>query len=140
MTQLTFADAEYADKRTQTRCEVFLAEMDRVAPWTALGELIEPHGRRPYPLATMLLHFLQKWSALSDPAMEEDRATASVPAVIAARPRRDHAAQLLPRGAPWPGGKDADDSQRLPHQGTMVGATIIQAPGSSALASSIRSA
>ena len=39
---------------------------------------IEPHypkaglGRRPYPLETMLrLHLLQRWYALSDPAMEE---------------------------------------------------------------------
>ena len=33
MKQLTFADAEYAGKRKQTRRELFLIEMDRVVPW-----------------------------------------------------------------------------------------------------------
>jgi len=35
MTQLSFFDAEYADKRKQTRWEKFLAEMDRLVPWSA---------------------------------------------------------------------------------------------------------
>ena len=32
MKQMTFADAEYAGKRKQTRKELFLIEMDRVVP------------------------------------------------------------------------------------------------------------
>ncbi|MGS0541138.1 IS5 family transposase [Xanthomonas oryzae pv. oryzicola] len=75
--QLTFGDGEYDGKRT--RREVFLAEMDQVVPWKDLLALIRPHypksgqpGRQPYPLETMLrIHFLQQWYALSDPAMEE---------------------------------------------------------------------
>lgn len=78
MTQLSFSDAEYAGKRKQTRREKFLAEMDKVVPWDALLELIEPvypkagKGRRPYALQTMLrVHLLQNWYGYSDPAMEE---------------------------------------------------------------------
>ncbi|MDR1075437.1 MAG: IS5 family transposase [Xanthomonadaceae bacterium] len=78
MTQLSFSDAEHAGKRKRTRREVFLEEMERVVPWPALLALIEPpypkagRGRHPYALATMLrIHLLQQWYALSDPAMEE---------------------------------------------------------------------
>jgi IS5 family transposase len=39
MKQMTFADAEYAGKRKQTRKELFLIEMDRVVPWKGLISL-----------------------------------------------------------------------------------------------------
>ncbi|ERN59148.1 transposase [Klebsiella pneumoniae 303K] len=75
---MTFADAEYAGKRKQTRKELFLIEMDRVVPWKGLIALIEPHypkgegGRPAYPLMAMLrVHLLQNWFGYSDPAMEE---------------------------------------------------------------------
>lgn len=42
MKQMTFADAEYADKSKQTHKELFLIEMDQVVPWKGIG-LIEPH-------------------------------------------------------------------------------------------------
>ena len=78
MPQLSFTDAEQALKRKQTRREVFLAEMDRVVPWSTLLALIAPHypkagaGRHPYPLESMLrIHFMQQWYGLSDPGMEE---------------------------------------------------------------------
>ncbi len=78
MSQMSFGDAEYAGKRKLTRREVFLQEMERVVPWTALLNLIEPvypkagNGRPPYPMSTMLrVHLLQNWFSLSDPAMEE---------------------------------------------------------------------
>lgn len=60
MKQMTFADAEYAGKRKQTRKELFLIEMDQVVPWRGLVALIEPHypkgegGRPAYPLMAML--------------------------------------------------------------------------------------
>ena len=50
MKQMTFADAEYAGKRKQTRKELFLIEMDRVVPWKGLIALIEPH----YPKGCLL--------------------------------------------------------------------------------------
>ena len=43
MKQMTFADAEYASKRKQTRKKLFLIEMAQVVPWQGLIALIEPH-------------------------------------------------------------------------------------------------
>ncbi|GAB3471096.1 IS5 family transposase [Azotobacter salinestris] len=78
MKQLSFADAEYAGKRKQTRRECFLLEMDQVVSWSGLIALIEPHypkgegGRPAYPPAAMLrVHLMQNWFGYSDPAMEE---------------------------------------------------------------------
>lgn len=78
MSQMSFADAEYAGKRKKTRREVFLDEMNQVIPWAKLVKLIEPfypvagQGRRPYPLEAMLrVHLMQNFFTLSDPAMEE---------------------------------------------------------------------
>jgi IS5 family transposase len=77
--QLGFGDYEQATATKRTRRERFLGEMEKVVPWKALLDLIEPHypktsskgGRSPYPLATMLrIHLLQQWYDLSDPAME----------------------------------------------------------------------
>ena len=78
MSQISFADAEYASKRKKTRREVFLEEMELVVPWKPLLKLIEPHypvagrGRRPYPMESILrVHLMHNWFALSDPAMQE---------------------------------------------------------------------
>jgi transposase, IS5 family len=63
-----------------TRRAQFLAEMDRVVPWSDLLAVIEPvypkvseaGGRPPVPLERMLrIYFLQAWFNLSDPAVEE---------------------------------------------------------------------
>ena len=77
--QMSFGEAEYAGKRKQTRREQFLSEMERTIPWDYLAKRIETHypqsgkrGRPPYKLETMLrIHFMQQWFNLSDPAMEE---------------------------------------------------------------------
>ena len=62
----------------KTRKREFLEEMERVVPWAALVQIVEPHcpraktGRPPIPVETMLrIHYLQQWFGLSDPAMEE---------------------------------------------------------------------
>ena len=69
-----------AMKKKVTRREQFLSEMDAVVPWGQLMALIAPHylksgpkgGRPPMPLETMLrVYFLQNWYALSDPMAEE---------------------------------------------------------------------
>jgi IS5 family transposase len=79
MKQTSFASAEYAGKKRQTRRERFLAEMDAVVPWKRLEALIEPHypksgkvGRPPIGLTRMLrMYFLQQWYTLADEALED---------------------------------------------------------------------
>ena len=78
MTQPTFASLAWDGKGKVTRRERFLAEMDAVIPWARLTALIEPHypragqGTQPMPLLRMLrIYFLQHWFNLSDPAMED---------------------------------------------------------------------
>lgn len=78
MTQLTFAEAEYANKKHKTRRELFLEKMDKLIPWAKLEKKIARYypkgenGRPPYPLSTMLrVHSMQLFYNLSDPAMED---------------------------------------------------------------------
>lgn len=40
MSQISFADAEYAGKMKKTRREIFLAEMELVVPWRPLLKII----------------------------------------------------------------------------------------------------
>ena len=76
--QPTFADLDYQHKRRRTRREEFLERMDSLIPWQRLEDRIGPHyflaerGRRPYLLAVMLrVHIVQLCYNLSDPAMED---------------------------------------------------------------------
>jgi IS5 family transposase len=78
MKQLTLAMAGFERYAKTTRRAVFLAEMERVVPWSALCALIEPfypkagNGRPPVGVERMLrIYFLQHWFNLSDPAVEE---------------------------------------------------------------------
>ena len=77
--QRTFAELAWTAKKKVTRRERFLAEMDRVIPWGAVVALVEPHypktgqrGRPPLGIAKMLrMYFLQQWFDLSDPEAED---------------------------------------------------------------------
>ena len=76
--QMTLATAGFAIKTKVTRRAQFLAEMDKVVPWSRLLAVIEPHypvaeqGRPRPPLERMLrIYFMQQWFNLSDPAMED---------------------------------------------------------------------
>src|SRR5207248_9504859 len=78
MKQLTLAAVGFERYAKVTRRAEFLAEMERVVPWSALCALIEPfypkpgNGRPPVGVERMLrLYFLQQWVNLSDPAVEE---------------------------------------------------------------------
>lgn len=78
MNQLSFGDADFEGKGKTTRKERFLSEMEQIVPWQALIKVVEPfypdagNGRRPYPLTTMLrIHLMQNWFSLSDPGMED---------------------------------------------------------------------
>lgn len=80
MRQVSFSMTGYFDKGKITKREQFLAEMNQVVPWTRLLALIEPHypkgspagGRPPLPLERMFrIYCLQQWYNLSDPGAEE---------------------------------------------------------------------
>jgi transposase, IS5 family len=80
MKQGSLSMTGYFDKGKKTRREVFLAEMEQVVPWSRLLALIEPHypkgsdkgGRPPLPMERMFrIYCLQQWYNLSDPGAEE---------------------------------------------------------------------
>ena len=78
MSQRSFASAEYAMKK-RTRRERFLAEMERIVPWSRLIAVIEPLypksgrvGRPPIGVPKMLrMYCLQQWYGLADEALED---------------------------------------------------------------------
>lgn len=149
--QLTFADSEFNHKRRKTRKEVFLARMDKLIPWARLESIIKPHypkagrGRRPYPLSTMLrIHCMQHWYNLSDPAMEDalyeiasmrqfsglslDKAIPDHTTIMNFRhllERKGLARKLFAEVNQW-----LTDAGVLLKEGTLVDATIIEAPSS----------
>ena len=75
MQQRTFGAANFEKYGRQTRKAKFPEEMNRVIPWQALVEAVEPYyplppgaGRRPVGIKRMLqIHFSQHWFSLSDP-------------------------------------------------------------------------
>jgi IS5 family transposase len=79
MSQRSFASAEHAMKKKQTRREKFLGEMERIVPWARLMAVVEPLyptsgrvGRQPTGLAKMLrMYCLQQWYGLADEALED---------------------------------------------------------------------
>jgi len=78
MRQMTLAQTGFEHYGKTTRRAAFLAEMERVVPWPALCALIAPvypkpgKGRPPVGVERMLrIYFLQHWFNLSDPAVEE---------------------------------------------------------------------
>jgi IS5 family transposase len=78
MNSLSFASMVYDNKKKKTSREKFLQEMDKVIPWKDLIQIIERYypkagnGRQPMPLERMLrIYFMQQWYGLSDPAMED---------------------------------------------------------------------
>ena len=78
MKQKTLATLGFDKYAKTTRRAAFLAEMQRVVPWSELCTLIEPvypkagNGRPPVGLERMLrIYCLQHWFNLSDPAVEE---------------------------------------------------------------------
>lgn len=80
MEQRSLSMMGYFDKGKRTRREQFLAEMEQVVPWARLYALVEPRypkgspagGRPPLPLERMFrIYCLQQWYNLSDPGAEE---------------------------------------------------------------------
>lgn len=78
MKQQTFADIEYSNRKRKTRREEFLNTMDQIIPWTEWVEIICPYypsgkrGRKPRGIETMLrMYLMQNWFNLSDESMED---------------------------------------------------------------------
>ena len=76
--QMSFSQAEFADKKKTTRREKFLARMEEIIPWQNLIGVIAPfypkgeRGRPPVGLERMLrMYFLQQWYGLADEALED---------------------------------------------------------------------
>ncbi|MFM4746819.1 IS5 family transposase [Aeromonas allosaccharophila] len=147
--QLTFADSEFSGKRRKTRKELFLARMEALLPWAMMLAVIEPvypkagNGRRPYPLDTMLrIHCMQQWYSLSDGAMEDalyeiasmrlfaklslDQAIPDRTTIMNFRHLLEQhrlARQLFDTVNQW-----LSDAGIMMKQGTLVDATLIEAP------------
>jgi IS5 family transposase len=154
MKQRSLAETGYERRLKATKRQRFLAEMDAVIPWSRLLAVVDAAqpkmtargGRPPFPAETMLrIHFMQQWFALSDPGMEE--ALHDIPA-LRAFARLDAGDDLIP---------DESSILRFRHrleklglaerllaevnalltekglllrQGTIVDATLINAPSS----------
>ena len=76
--QTSFADFEYDNRKRQTRRERFLDTMEKIIPWKGCVTLIEPYypkgkrGRPPRGIETMLrMVLLQNWFNLSDEGLED---------------------------------------------------------------------
>jgi IS5 family transposase len=77
--QKSFSDLEYAAKKKLTRRDRFLAEIDKVTPWSQLHQLIAPFypkaegaGRPPIGMARMLrMYVAQQCFGLSDEGIED---------------------------------------------------------------------
>jgi transposase, IS5 family len=149
--QLTFADSEFNGKRRKTRKELFLARMDALLPWSMMLGVIDPvypkagNGYRPYPLDTMLrIHCMQQWYSVSDGAMEDalyeiasmrlfaklslDQAIPDRTPIMNFRHLLEQhrlARQLFDAVNQW-----LSDAGIMMKQGTLVDATLIEAPNS----------
>ncbi|MNH03895.1 Transposase DDE domain protein [compost metagenome] len=125
--------------------------MEALLPWSRMLAVIEPvypkpgKGRRPYPLETMLrIHCSQQWYNLSDGAMEDalyeiasmrlfaklslDQAIPDRTTIMNFRHRLEQhqlARQLFESINQW-----LSDAGIMMTQGTLVDATIIEAPSS----------
>ena len=78
MQQLTFTDAEYNLRKKKTRREEFLDTMDQMIPWRDWILMIQPHypsgkrGRPPRGIETMLrMYLMQNWFNISDAGLED---------------------------------------------------------------------
>lgn len=79
MKQATFSDAEFANKKKQTRRDRFLSEIEAAAPWPELLAALLPYypkgegrGRPPVGLERMLrMYIAQQCFGLSDEGIED---------------------------------------------------------------------
>ena len=150
--QGSFAEAEYAGKKKQTRRDKFLAEMEQAVPWPRLVARLAPlypkgeRGRPPIPLERILrVYFVQQWYGLADEAVEDafydSQALRGFAGIVLNRdPIPDATTVLhfrhwlerhdLTRGLFEEVTAMLEERGLLMRQGTIVDATIIAAPSS----------
>jgi len=78
MSQLSFGDMEYTNRRRKTKRELFLEQMDKIIPWADWVDMITAYypsgkrGRPPIGIETMLrMYLMQNWFSLSDEGIED---------------------------------------------------------------------
>ena len=78
MQQQTFTDVEYSLRKKKTRREEFLDTMDQMIPWKDWISMIQPYypsgkrGRPPRGIETMLrMYLMQNWFNISDASLED---------------------------------------------------------------------
>ena len=152
MGQLSFTEAEYSKRRRRTKREEFLDLMDGIIPWKEWVEIIRPYyyqntrGRRAKDIETMLrMYLMQNWFNLSDEGIEDaiydsyamkkflkiDFNEESVPDATTLLKFRHMLEQNLIGAKIFVDVKRRLDSVGLMmHGGTIVDATIVEAPSS----------
>lgn len=152
MSQMTFSDYEYSLRKRKTKREEFLEIMEEIIPWEEWVEFVRPYypdGRRGRPtkgIEKMLrMYLLQVWFNLSDEGVEDaiydsyafrkfmkiDFAEEQVPdATTLLKFRhlleRNHLGETFFAAIK----RVMDESGHIMHGGTIVDATIIEAPSS----------
>ena len=78
MSQITFSNVEYGNRKRTTKREEFLDIMEEIIPWEEWVEFVSPHypdskrGRPTKGIETMLrMYLLQVWFNLSDEGVED---------------------------------------------------------------------
>lgn len=152
MKQQTFTDIEYSMRKRKTKREEFLETMDAITPWEEMVALIEPYyyknhlGRRARGIETMLrMYLLANWFNLSDEGVEDaiydsyamrkfmglDFTTESVPdATTLCKFRKMMNENKLGEEYFAACKRFLEEHGRIMHGGTIVDATIINAPSS----------
>ena len=152
MGQLSFTEAEYSNRRRKTKREDFLDKMDAIAPWQDWVELVKPHyysntrGRKAKDIETMLrMYLMQIWFNLSDEGIEDavydsyamkkflklDFSKESVPdATTLTKFRHIIEKNLIGKKILADVYARLDKAGLMMHGGTIVDATIIEAPSS----------
>ena len=152
MSQMTFSDYEYSLRKRKTKREEFLEIMEEIIPWDEWVEFVRPYypdGRRGRPtkgIEKMLrMYLLQVWFNLSDEGVEDaiydsyafrkfmkiDFAEEQAPDATTLLKFR-HLLEKNHLGEAFFAAikRVMDESGHIMHGGTIVDATIIEAPSS----------
>lgn len=150
--QQSLTDLEYSMRKRKTKRDEFLETMDAITPWDEIVAMIEPYyyknhlGRKPQGIEVMFrMYLLATWFNLSDEAVEDaiydsyamrkfmglDFATESVPdATTLCKFRKLINDNGLGKRYFAACGEFLEQHGRMMHGGTIVDATIIDAPSS----------